>query len=58
MTFTIAEYIWLDNNKKFWSKTKIIKKKIIEKETEKETENPIENNDLIKKVKTKSNKKK
>ena len=25
MTFTIAEYIWLDNNKKFRSKTKIIK---------------------------------
>jgi glutamine synthetase len=25
MSFTIAEYIWLDNNKKFRSKTKIIK---------------------------------
>ena len=25
MTYTVAEYIWLDNNKKFRSKTKVIK---------------------------------
>ena len=25
MTYTVAEYIWLDSNKKFRSKTKVIK---------------------------------